>query len=60
MSLNRRNFLILLGGSAVAAGIGVARSQADWMPAAIAAEAPAGSFYPAALALRLCGSGATY
>ena len=44
MSLNRRNFLILLGGSAVGVGLGVARSQAGWMPAAIAAEAPAGPF----------------
>ena len=44
MSLNRRKFLFLLGGSAIGVGIGVARSQGDWMPYAIAAEAPTGPF----------------
>jgi superoxide dismutase, Fe-Mn family len=46
MPFNRRNFLILLGGSAIGAGIGMSRSPLDltWVESAIAAEAPTGPF----------------
>ncbi|MBD3880156.1 superoxide dismutase [Phormidium tenue FACHB-886] len=46
MSFNRRSFLVLLGGSAIGAGIGMARSQANltWTEAAMAAETPSGPF----------------